>query len=141
MDNSTNRQFQQQPNMLNSVAQEQQLLQQMQSFTGTPIQQPMPSVPEVPSIPEVSTVPEVPSVPEVKPQAEVVIKKEEKGIKNEYLIAPICLMFVFFIIVHPLCANLLDKYIYPLNSTKGVLTRTLIIGLSYIAIYYAVSKA
>ena len=138
MDNSTNRQFQQQPNMLNSVAQEQQLLQQMQSFTGTPIQQP---VPEVPSIPEVPTVPEVPSVPEVKPSVpEVAIKKEERSIKNEYLIAPICLMFIFFIIVHPLCANLLDKYIYPLNSTKGVLTRTLIIGLSYIAIHYAVSR-
>lgn len=72
-----------------------------------------------------------------------VISTEKKPLSSnnfiEYIAIPLLLIILFILLVHPISSNV-SKYIAPINSTKGMVTRGAILAIAYIVIRFVATN-
>jgi hypothetical protein len=153
-------------NLLNEIAANNQLLQNHSSIQGTPIPRAA-SYPTLQSKssdkdslddldlseqkPEQKPAekPKPVEKPETKPKKKTsvcplqppkIIKVPEKpNYTIEYLVVPIILAILFFVLVYPKTSKLLEKYLPALNNTKGIIARSILFAVLYVIIKFIVS--
>lgn len=56
----------------------------------------------------------------------------------EYVIVPILLAILFFVLIYPKTSKMFEKYLPPLTNTKGIAIRAILFAVLYIAIKFSV---
>jgi len=151
-------------NLLNEIAANNQLLQNNNSIKGTPIPRSYPTLQskssdenslndldlsEKKSEQKPVEKPKQIEKPVEKPKKKTsvcplqppkIVKVPEKpNYTMEYLVVPIILAILFFVLVYPKTSKLLEKYLPALNNTKGIIIRSILFAVLYVIIKFIVS--